>query len=160
MKKRLVAFTLILTMVWSSTVNFNSGAFTAYAEMTEQEYAEPSSGGTEEGEGLPDPEKQAGEPQGAPEADGLPEFAGDPENEGILPENKDSEKEPMEEGAGEDAAADGESGEDSVEKPAGENLSEEESAESKDSDEESAEDNTAEKEPAEDTNPEEKTIKE
>ena len=160
MKKRLVAFTLILTMVWSSTVNFNSGAFTAYAEMTEQEYAEPSSGGTEEGEGLPDPEKQAGEPQGAPEADGLPEFAGDPENEGILPENKDSEKEPMEEGAGEDAAADGESGEDSVEKPAGENLSEEESAESKDSDEESAEDNTAEKEPAEDTNPEEKNLKE
>ena len=79
MKKRLVAFMLVLTMCWSSTVNFSSGAFTAYAETPEKEFEESSPAGEEEGEGLP--ENPAGETQGLPEANPSPESAGgsDPE---------------------------------------------------------------------------------
>ena len=88
MKKRLVAFMLVLTMCWSSTVNFSSGAFTAYAETPEKEFEESSPAGEEEGEGLP--ENPAGETQGLPEANPSPESAGGSDPEEIPAENKDA----------------------------------------------------------------------
>ncbi len=45
-------------------MNFNIGAFTAYAETPEKEFAESSPGGEEEGKGLP--ENPVGETQGQP----------------------------------------------------------------------------------------------
>ena len=94
MKKRLVAFLLVLTMCWSSTMNFNTGAFTAYAETPEKESAESSPAGEEEGKGLPD--HSAGGTQGLPETDLSSESGGDSDAEEIPGESMDSGKDSAE----------------------------------------------------------------
>ena len=142
MKKRLVAFMLVLTMCWSSTVNFSSGAFTAYAETPEKEFEESSPAGEEEGEGLP--ENPAGETQGLPEANPSPESAGGSDPEEIPAENKD---------AGDVSAEGGETGKNAEETAKGTNSGEE-SAESGDARDQSAEDNETEKESAGNTDTE------
>ena len=60
MKKRLVAFILVLTMVWSSAAPMGGGTVKAYADTPVQEPAENPAGETGEGENAPDA-SEAGE---------------------------------------------------------------------------------------------------